>query len=80
MEATRLRLFRGGEGETSGNSPVPSQVIRLGDLFPLLARSAEGDATWLRGLEAAELRVSRDLLEVAKAFSRCRPPETRRPG
>lgn len=77
MDQARLRLFTGCAEEVSEDSPGPDIAIRLADLFPLLARSAQGDEAWLRGLEAAQLQVSGDLFEVVRAFSRCRPAAKR---
>ena len=77
MGRPRLRVFPIDEEGPAGSPSGPTLAIRLADLFPLLAASARGDEAWLRGLEAAELRVSRDLAEVVRAFARCRPAAQR---
>jgi len=52
---------------------APSVPIRLADLYPLLSQAFRDNYVWLRDFENDEMMVSRDLYEVVRAFTNCRP-------
>jgi hypothetical protein len=72
MATARLRLYPHPEDE-SEDVNTPAIPIRLSDLYPLLAQAYRDNYVWLRDFEDDELMVSRDLYEVVRAFSNCRP-------
>ena len=51
----------------------PVVPIRLVDLYPLLAQAYRDNYVWLRDFEDDQLLVSRDLFEVVRSFTNCRP-------
>jgi hypothetical protein len=74
MATARLRVFPHPEDEPyEDEDHTPSVPVRLADLYPLLAQAYRDNFVWLRDFESDELLVSRDLHEVIRAFSDCRP-------
>jgi hypothetical protein len=73
MATAKLRVFPRNEDEPRRESGAPDVPIRLVDLYPLLAQAYRDNYVWLRDLEDDELLVSRDLFEIVRAFSDCRP-------
>jgi hypothetical protein len=74
MATARLRVFpHPEEDEISGEVHSPSVPIRLVELYPLLAQAYRDHFVWLRDFEDEQLLVSKDLHEVVRAFSNCRP-------
>jgi hypothetical protein len=74
MATARLRVFPHPEDEVLvEDEHAPSIPVRFADLYPLLAQAYRDNFIWLRDFEQDELLVSRDLYEVIRAFSDCRP-------
>jgi hypothetical protein len=73
MATAQLRVFPRPDDEPQNPSHAPSVPIRLIDLYPLLAQAYRDNYVWLRDFEDEQLLVSRDLFEVVRAFSNCRP-------
>jgi hypothetical protein len=74
MATARLRVFpHPEEDEVRGEVHSPGVPIRLVDLYPLLAQAYHDHFVWLRDFEDEQLMVSKDLYEVVRAFSNCRP-------
>ena len=74
MATARLRVFPHPEDELLDEEDhTPSVPVRLAGLYPLLAQAYRDNFIWLRDFEQDELLVSRDLYEVIRAFSDCRP-------
>ncbi len=74
MATARLRVFpHPEEDDISLENETPEVSIRLMDLYPLLAQAHRDNFVWLRDFEDEELLVSKDLFEVVRAFSNCRP-------
>jgi hypothetical protein len=74
MATARLRLFpHPEEDEIGAEVHAPGVPIRLVDLYPLLAQAYRDNFVWLRDFEDEQLTVSKDLFEVVRAFSNCRP-------
>lgn len=74
MATAHLRLFPRPDDEPQGHdSHAPSVPIRLSELYPLLAQAFRDNYVWLRDFEDDELLVSKDLFEVVRAFTNCRP-------
>lgn len=59
--------------DESQTRQAPSIRVRLGDLFPLLAKAHRGNYLWLNDFEDDEICVSPDLYEVLMAFRSYRP-------
>ena len=72
MATARLRVFPHPE-EDQEELINPSILIRLSELYPLLAQAYRDNYVWLRDFEDDELLVSNDLYEVVRAFADCRP-------
>jgi hypothetical protein len=70
-----LRLFPGSEEDTDGlDGPnVPTVVIRLRDLLPLVAMAQKNHFIWLKDFLDDEVRISDDLHDVLMAFRSTRP-------
>ncbi len=74
MATARLRVFPHPEEDDARTEAHASGVpIRLVDLYPLLAQAYQDSFVWLRDFEDEQLMVSKDLYEVVRAFSNCRP-------
>jgi len=74
MATARLRVFPHPEEDEAGDAiHAPGVPIRLVDLYPLLAQAYHDNFVWLRDFEDEQLLVSKDLYEVVRAFSNCRP-------
>jgi hypothetical protein len=74
MATARLRVFpRPDEDEIHAEAHAPGVPVRLVDLYPLLAQAYRDNFVWLRDFEDEQLMVSKDLYEVVRAFSNCRP-------
>ena len=73
MATARLRVFPHPDEESQAEDIAPATPVRLADLYPLLAQAYRDNYRWLRDFENEELLVSRDLFEVIRAFSDCRP-------
>ena len=74
MATARLRVFpHPEEDEVRDVNDSPSVPIRLVDLYPLLAQAYHDHFVWLRDFEDEQLLVSKDLHDVVRAFSDCRP-------
>ena len=73
MATAHLRVFPRPDDEAQDDVHAPSVPIRLVDLYPLLAQAYRDNYVWLRDFEDDELLVSRDLFEVVRSFSNCRP-------
>jgi hypothetical protein len=73
MATAQLRVFPRPETEPEEEFHAPAVPIRLVDLYPLLAQAFRDNYVWLRDFEEEQLLVSRDLFEVIRAFSNCRP-------
>lgn len=73
MATARFRVFPYPEDELRDEVHAPSVPIRLADLYPLLAQAYRDNYVWLRDFEDDQMLVSRDLYEVVRAFSNCRP-------
>jgi len=73
MATARLRVFPYIDDETQDEPHAPSIPIRLADLYPLLAQAYRDNYVWLRDFEDDQILVNRDLYEVVRAFSNCRP-------
>jgi hypothetical protein len=58
---------------TEQDTQTPSVRVRLGDLFPLLARAQRGNYLWLNDFENDEVLISPDLYELVQAFECYRP-------
>jgi hypothetical protein len=59
--------------EPEKETQAPQVRIRLGDLFPLLARAQRGNYLWLNDFENDEVLISSDLYELVQAFECYRP-------
>jgi hypothetical protein len=67
-----LRVFprnREWEKETQ----APTVRVRLGDLFPLLARAQRANYLWLNDFEEDEVLITPDLYELIRTFECYRP-------
>ncbi len=73
MATARLRVFPHTDDEPVEEVHAPSVPIRLADLYPLLSQAFRDNYVWLRDFENDEMMVSRDLYEVVRAFTNCRP-------
>ncbi len=73
MATAQLRVFPRPEIEPEEELHAPTVPIRLMELYPLLAQAFRDNYVWLRDFEEEQLLVSRDLFEVIRAFSNCRP-------
>jgi hypothetical protein len=74
MATARLRVFPHPEEDEDRDEGHASGVpVRLVDLYPLLAQAYRDNFVWLRDFEDEQLMVSKDLYEVVRAFSNCRP-------
>lgn len=73
MATARLRVFPYTDDETQDEPHAPSMPVRLADLYPLLAQAYRDNYVWLRDFEDDQILVNRDLYEVVRAFSNCRP-------
>jgi hypothetical protein len=74
MATARLRVFPHPEEEDAlDETHAPDVPVRLVDLYPLLAQAYRDHFVWLRDFEDEQLMVSKDLYEVVRAFSNCRP-------
>ncbi len=73
MATARLRVFPRPEEDLREEEHTPSIPIRLVDLYPLLAQAYRDNYVWLRDFEEDQLLVTKDLYEVIRAFSNCRP-------
>jgi hypothetical protein len=74
MATARLRVFPHPEEDEIGDEVHSPRIpIRLVDLYPLLAQAYHDHFVWLRDFEDEQLLVSKDLHEVVRAFSNCRP-------
>lgn len=73
MATAHLRVFPRPDDEPQDHPHTPAVPIRLADLYPLLAQAYRDNYVWLRDFEDDQLLVSRDLYEVVRAFSNCRP-------
>ena len=74
MATARLRLFpHPDEDSRNIEAHEPSVPVRFADLYPLLAQAYRDNYVWLRDFENDELLVGKDLYEVIRAFSDCRP-------
>ncbi len=67
-----LRIFP-RPSEPVREAPRAAVVIKLADLYPLLAEAYRDNFVWLRDFEQDEVLVSGDLFEVVSAFAGCRP-------
>lgn len=68
----RLRIFPRPPARTR-KAPQAAVVIKLSDLYPLLAEAYRDNFVWLRDFEEDEVLVSGDFFEVVRAFAGCRP-------
>jgi hypothetical protein len=73
MATAQFRVFPRPDEDPQDQVHAPSVPIRLIDLYPLLAQAYRDNYVWLRDFEEEQLLVSRDLYEVVRAFSNCRP-------
>ncbi len=73
MATARLRVFPHTDDEPVETFHIPTEPIRLAELYPLLAQAIRDNYSWLRDFEDDEILVSRDLYEVVRAFSNVRP-------
>jgi hypothetical protein len=74
MATALLRVFpHPEEEEIRAEVDSPGVPVRLVDLYPLLAQAYRDNFVWLRDFEDEQLVVSKDLYEVVRAFSNCRP-------
>jgi hypothetical protein len=74
MATARLRVFpHPEEQEDCDHDLAPGVPVRLVELYPLLAQAYRDNFVWLRDFEDEQLMVSKDLYEVVRAFSDCRP-------
>jgi hypothetical protein len=73
MATAQLRVFPRPEDESREIVHNPVVPIRLVDLYPLLAQAYRDNYVWLRDFEDDQLLVSRDLFEVVRSFTNCRP-------
>lgn len=73
MATAQLRVFPRPDDEPHNEVHDPAVPIRLVELYPLLAQAYRDNYVWLRDLEDEQLLVSRDLFEVVRAFTNCRP-------
>ena len=74
MATARLRVFpHPDEEDTRAELHAPGVPVRLVDLYPLLAQAYRDNFVWLQDFEDEQLLVSKDLYEVVRAFSNCRP-------
>jgi hypothetical protein len=73
MATAQLRVFPRPENEHEDEIHTPAVPIRLVDLYPLLAQAYRDNYVWLRDFEEDQLLVSRDLFEVVRSFTDCRP-------
>lgn len=73
MATAHLRVFPRPDDEPQDQPHSPSVPIRLSELYPLLAQAYRDNFVWLKDFEDDELLVSRDLFEVVRSFSNCRP-------
>lgn len=65
-----LRVFRHDREETAQPATVR---MRLGDLFPLLAKAHRDNYLWLNDFEDDEIVVTEDLYDVLRGFRAYRP-------
>jgi hypothetical protein len=73
MATARLRVFPHPDEDEVRDEINPGVPVRLVDLYPLLAQAYHDNFVWLRDFEDEQLYVSKDLYEVVRAFSNCRP-------
>ena len=73
MAIAQLRVFPRPEEDLCDEVPAPKVSIRLIDLYPLLAQAYRDNYVWLRDFEDEQILVGKDLFEVVRAFTDCRP-------
>ena len=73
MATARLRVYPYPDDAVAVEDHSPSVPVRLSELYPLLAQAYHDNFVWLRDFENDELLVGKDLFEVIRAFSDCRP-------
>ncbi len=73
MATARLRVYPYPDDQAPVEDHSPAVPVRLADLYPLLAQAYRDNYVWLRDFENDELLVGKDLYEVIRAFSDCRP-------
>ncbi len=66
-----LRVFSSYADEQA--APPATVRMRLGDLFPLLAKAHRGNYLWLNDFEDDEIVVTEDLYDVLRAHRAYRP-------
>ena len=71
--AAYLRVYPHSSPAESERCQDASVRVRLGDLFPLLARAHRNNYLWLNDFEDDEVFVTPDLYEVLTAFRAYRP-------
>ena len=71
--ASFLRVYPPSEQDTELEAPAPTVRVQLGDLLPLIAMAKRHNYLWLQDFLDDEVRVSKDLYEVLRAFRCYRP-------
>ena len=72
MARRHLRVYPSDDVATA-ELPDATVRIRLGDLLPLVAMAQRLHFVWLQDFLDDEVRITRDLADVLKAFKSCRP-------
>lgn len=73
MATAQLRVYPRPDDAACDEVSAPSVAIRLMDLYPLLAQAYRDNYVWLRDFEDEQILVGKDLFEVVRAFTNCRP-------
>ena len=71
--AAYLRVYPRPIEEDVASHQAPSVRVRLGDMFPLLARAHRDNYLWLNDFEDDEICITPDLYEILSAFRCYRP-------
>ena len=72
MARRHLRVYPCDDVVTA-ELPDATVRIRLGELLPLVAMAQRLHFVWLQDFLDDEVRITRDLADVLKAFKSCRP-------
>jgi hypothetical protein len=72
MARRHLRVYPSDDTATA-ELPDATVRIQLGELLPLVAMAQRLHFVWLQDFLDDEVRITRDLSDVLKAFKSCRP-------
>jgi hypothetical protein len=71
--AAQLRLYPATPAAKRSQLPAPTVGVRFGDLLPLVSLAQRRNYLWLQDFLDDEVRITRDLYEVLRAFRSHRP-------